>query len=511
MFGSLSIIHMFFKNIKSLITIILCASFITSCNQSISYKRPQILANFGSFDCNTKSLSLRNYPQVWDKLRSGFCLDTVYSARVEREIKWFVNNKAFVYRSIERSKPFIHHVIAELEKNNLPLELALLPLVESGYQPFAYSPSKAAGIWQFIPPTAKEYGLSKSWMYDGRRDILSSSKAAAHFLKDMHRHFKQDWLLAIASYNTGAGNVSKSLRKANYTIGQKTFWDLDLPRETEIYVPKLIAIRDIIANPRAYGFNLPKISNKSSTKFIKVSYPIDFYTISILSGLEEDKVHRLNPGFSGWYFLPEMQNKLLLPRKNADLFAKRFNKLARIIYKNKIHKVVRGDSLSKISRIYNVSIKSIKVLNNLKSDLIRIGQKIVLPIEGLADNDNTVTIAGTEYIINDKTITYNHIVKRYDNWYKIARYYNTNLKTLLSWNDATVKTKLKISQKIKIIMKAPILSRTDKINLRYVVDLGDTVNIISKGFMISKKELLSTNNIKSSRSLTAGKNLLITK
>ena len=502
---------MLFKNIKNLTIIILCACFITSCNQSISYKRPQLLANFGSFDCNTQKLSARQYSQVWDKLRSGFCLDTIYSSRIDKEIEWFINNKAFVYRSIERSRPFMHHVITELEKNNLPLELALLPIVESGYQPYAYSPSKAAGIWQFIPPTAREYGLSKNWSYDGRRDILSSTKAAAHFLGDMHRYFKRDWLLAIASYNTGAGNVRKSIRKANYTIGEKTFWDLNLPRETELYVPKLIALRDIIANPGAYGFRLPKMGNNPTTRFVNISYPIDFYTISVLSGLDEKTVHELNPGFSGWYFLPEMQNKLLLPHKNAKLFTKRFAKLSKIIYTNKIHKVIKGDSLSKISRVYNVSIKSIKVLNNLKSSLIRIGDKLKLPIEGVADNNNTVTIAGNNYLINDKTITYKHIVKRYDNWYKIAKHYNTNLKTLLSWNKATTKTKLKVSQKIIIKMKAPVLSDTDKIQLRYVVGLGDTVNLISTGFNISKKDLLKTNNIKSSRSLRAGKNLIISK
>jgi hypothetical protein len=126
---------MFFKNVKNLTIIILCACFITSCNQSISYKRPQLLANFGSFDCNTQILSARQYSQVWDKLRSGFCLDTIYSSRVDKEIEWFMNNKAFVYRSIERSRPFMHHVIAELEKNKLLVygNLSRLPQENTDY------------------------------------------------------------------------------------------------------------------------------------------------------------------------------------------------------------------------------------------------------------------------------------------------------------------------------------------------------------------------------------------
>ena len=209
---------MFLKKPSKLITIILFASLISSCSQPLSYKRPQIIANFGNFDCNTYELKGQKFTSIWEKINAGFCLDTVHSSRVDKEINWFLNNKAFLYRSIERSKPFLYHVISELEKNNLPFELALLPIVESGYQPYAYSPSKAAGIWQFIPPTAKEYKLSSNWWYDGRRDILSSTKAAAHFLRDMHRHFKKDWLLAIASYNTGAGKVGRSIRKVKYVI-----------------------------------------------------------------------------------------------------------------------------------------------------------------------------------------------------------------------------------------------------------------------------------------------------
>tara|TARA_B100001564_G_scaffold152239_1_gene127913 strand:- start:773 stop:2281 length:1509 start_codon:yes stop_codon:yes gene_type:complete len=502
---------MILQNIKNITIIILCAGFITSCNQSISYKRPQILTNFGSFECETKKLANRTYKDIWDKTRSGFCLDTVYSPRVDKEIQWFMNNKDFLYRSIERAKPFLYHVIVELERNNLPFELALLPIVESGYQPYAYSPSKAAGIWQFIPPTAREYGLKKNWWYDGRRDIFASTKAASHFLKDMKRHFKGDWLLAIASYNTGAGNVGKSIKKANYTLGNKTFWDLNLPRETEIYVPKLIALRDIIANPTNYGVNIPKLPNKPITKFVKIKHPIDFYTISILSGVDEAQIHLLNPGFSAWYFLPTMQKRLLLPTENAKVFQKRYSKLIRLIYSNQTHLVEKGDSLSKISRIYNVSIKSIMLLNNLKSDLIRINQKLKLPIEGITEDKNQIKIGNSNYKIIDKSIIYSHKVKRYDNWYKIARRYNTNLKTLLSWNNANKKTKLKVGEIIKIKMKSPVLSRDNNIKLRYVVDLGDTVRDISTGFGVSEKSLLSDNNIKNSRSLRAGTNLTIYK
>ncbi|MEC8077560.1 MAG: transglycosylase SLT domain-containing protein, partial [Pseudomonadota bacterium] len=207
--------------------------------------------------CETIKLKNKNFDSVWNRMRSGFCFRNINSSRISQELKWMKKNKDFVYRSIDRSKPYLFHILSYLEEKNLPHELALLPMVESGFQPFAYSASRAAGIWQFIPPTAREYGLKMNWLYDGRRDVLESTKAATYFLSDMHRHFKGNWLLAIASYNTGAGNVGKAIDRANNLFTKPSYWDLNLPRETELYVPRLLALSKIIANPNKYGFKLP--------------------------------------------------------------------------------------------------------------------------------------------------------------------------------------------------------------------------------------------------------------
>ncbi len=507
MFVMVNFMH--FSIYKKLIIIILCGIFITSCSPVISYKRPQIIAEFGSFECKTSQLAKRNFTQVWDEMRAGFCLDNTYSERINREINWFVKNKSFVYRSINRAKPFLYYVVKELERNNLPLELALLPIVESGYQPFAYSPSKAAGIWQFIPATAREYGLNKNWWYDGRRDVLNSTRAASHFLKDMHRHFKGDWLLAIASYNTGAGKVGRSIKKARSTIGGIDYWDLDLPRETELYVPKLLALREIILNPTAYNFKLPKISNKPYYSFVKIKYPIDFYTISILSNTSEKEIQNLNAGFSAWYFIPSLQNYLLLPSDKVAIFKKRYKDITKHLFDRKTHLIVRGDSLSRISKNYNVSIKAIKVLNGLKSNMIIAGKTLKLPIDEARKDIKNVKINNKSYFITPKQFTYNHTVKRYDNWYKIAKFYNVNLNQLLKWNNATKKTTLRVASKIKIIMKTPLLSSSETVKLRYVVNSGDTTAALSTGFNISRSKLLKENNITKAKYLTAGKNLII--
>ena len=489
--------------------IILCAVFFTSCSQTFSYKRTGTLLGIDGSSCNTSSLLKKDYKNIWSNLRDGFCLDNIYSVRVLREIEWFVNNKSFLYRSISRAEPFLYHIVKKLQEKNLPLELALLPIVESGYQPYAYSPSSAAGIWQFIPPTAKEYGLSRNWWYDGRRDVIESTDAAIHFLSDMHRHFRGNWLLAIASYNTGAGKVGRAMKKTNVFVGDVNFWDLDLPRETEIYVPKLIALRDIILNPSYYGLKLPHLENKPTTSFVKIQYPIDFYTLSIITNTSQQELYRLNPGFSTWLLLPEMQNKILLPIGKNKLFYKKYKEITKHIFHQKIHLIIKGDSLYSISRLYNVTIKSLKKLNNLKSDLIIAGKKLKLPIDTTRSDVEYITINSQKYFISNKIFPYNHTVKRYDNWYRIAKSYNVTLSTLLKWNKATKKTKLKVGQRIKILMRAPMLSPTKKIKLRYVVNSGDTTAILSNGFGITKEQLIKTNGLKSSKYLTAGKSLSI--
>ncbi len=463
-----------------------------------------------SSTCETRSLQGKQFDNIWNRMRSGFCFRNINSSRIAQELKWMKQNKDFVYRSIERSKPYLYHILAHLEKRNLPHELALLPMVESGFQPFAYSASRAAGIWQFIPPTAREYGLKMNWLYDGRRDVLESTKAATYFLGDMHRHFKGNWLLAIASYNTGAGNVGKAIDKANNLFGKPSYWDLNLPRETELYVPRLLALSKIIYNPTKYGFKIPKIANKKFTQTVKIHDPIDFQTLSIITGLSLEELTKLNPGYSTWIIDPAQQNTLLLPNKSSSVFKERYNKVARSIYENKIHKVKKGDSLYKLSKIYNVKINAIKKANGISKDTIYINQKIRIPSEFSTSEKEFIMINKVKYYINKKQITFNHIVKRYDNWYKIAKKYDVPLKNLLQWNNATKKTVLKVNNLVKIKLRGPILSRDKSINtLRYVVNSGERYEQIIKGFGVSKKNLIKDNNLKNKKYLTAGDNLEI--
>jgi LysM repeat protein len=200
----------------------------------------------------------------------------------------------------------------------------------------------------------------------------------------------------------------------------------------------------------------------------------------------------------------------LLPNKEAKLFKERYDKISKVIYENKIHKVQKGDSLYKISRIYNVKINAIKKINSLSSDIIYINQKIKIPSELSATNKEFITVNNIKYFINKKEVTYNHIIRRYDNWYKIARKYDVPLKKLLKWNNADKQTKLKINKLIKIKLRGPLLVKNKKIKtLRYVVNSGERYDQIIRGFSVSKDSLIKDNKLKNKKYLTAGDNLII--
>ena len=207
--------------------------------------------------------------------------------------------------------------------------------------------------------------------------------------------------------------------------------------------------------------------------------------------------------------MPSIQNKILLPINKVSQFKKRYKKIAKFLYDQKVHLIEKGDTLSKISRMYNVSIKSLQKYNNLKSTVIIAGKKLKIPIDVAVTNKSHITVNNKKYLLLNKNFEYKHTVKRYDNWYRIAKTYNVRLDRLLKWNKAKKSTKLKVGQKIIIKMKTPILSETKDYKLRYVVGTGDTTAMVSSGFGISRNKLLKLNSIKNSKYLTAGKNLKI--
>ena len=237
-------------------------------------------------------------------------------------IDWFKKNPDYLTRVTKRAKPYLHLVTKEVEKAGLPIEIALLPIVESAYYPFSYSHGTASGLWQFIPSTGKLYGLKDNWWYDGRRDVLASTKAAVKYLKNLTKLFKGDYLLAIAAYNSGPGRVQKAVRK-NKRLGKKAdFWHLDLPAETRGYVPRLLAVAELIKHPEKYGQTITPVSNAAQLQVVKLDSQFDLAMISQWADLSLDEIYSLNPGLKRWATPSNLPYRLLLPIDNIDMFEK---------------------------------------------------------------------------------------------------------------------------------------------------------------------------------------------
>ena len=214
---------------------------------------------------------------IWERIRQGYQLSTanVENPRVQQELKWYASHPAYLERVEERAGPYLFFIVEEIDKRGMPMELALLPVVESAFRPFAYSPGRAAGIWQFIPSTGKMYGLKQNWWYDGRRDVISATHAALDYLQSLAKQFDGDWELALAAYNSGAGRVRSAIRRNKKKGRSGDYWSLDLPRETEGYVPRLLALSQLVADPERYGNTLSAIPNEPYFEAVNIETQLD--------------------------------------------------------------------------------------------------------------------------------------------------------------------------------------------------------------------------------------------
>ena len=256
---------------------------------------------------------------VWERLLSLYALPEIDNDRVQRQLNWYLDHPAYIARVQQRAEPYLHLILDEVQNNNIPGELALLPIVESAFIPDAYSKADASGLWQFIPDTGRLYGLEQNSWYDGRRDILDSTQAAVAFLKDLGETFNGDWLLALASYNCGKGNVWKAMER-NEMAGLPTdYWSLDLPKETEDYVPRLLAVAKLVANADDYGIALNNIPDKPYLEVVAIDSALDLTKAAQLANMPYDKFIKLNPGYNR-STTPEGGHRLLLPVEKAELF-----------------------------------------------------------------------------------------------------------------------------------------------------------------------------------------------
>jgi membrane-bound lytic murein transglycosylase D len=467
--------------------------------------------------------SSRKAAPIWNRMRAGFKLDLSYSnKRIEVERRWYQNNPEYLQSVFKRAEPFLFHLVTEAEKRQLPLELVLLPVVESAFDPFAYSYGQASGIWQFIPGTGKRFGLKQNWWYDGRRDVMASTQAALEYLERLNRMFDGDWLHALASYNAGEGNVLKSVRRNQAAGLSSSFWALSLPQETEVYVPRLLALAQVIADPARYNIQLRAIANEPKITAVKLDGQLDLHQAAQLAGISLQDIYQLNSGFNRWATDPDGPHRLVLPLQHAETFKSAYRELPpqkRIKWVR--HHVKAGDSLVRLAQQYRTTPEVIQSANMLDNHLIRLGSRLLIPTATTdlsdykmsAENRLSARQGKAPGAAEGKRIE--HRVNAGDTLWDIARKYEVSSAQLARWNGMAPGDLLRPGNTLVIWQKKAMPAADAGINrevirkVGYQIRDGDSLSSIANKFNVSVKDLEKWNAVKRKSVLQPGRHLRI--
>ncbi len=453
---------------------------------------------------------------VWQRIRHQLNFEYEDNSRIQAQRNWYLKHPSYMKRVAKRAKPFLYLIVEQLEQQNMPLELVLLPIVESAFDPFAYSHGRAAGMWQFIPSTGTRFGMKQTWWYDGRRDVMASTQGAINYLNYLVKMFDGDWFHALAAYNSGEGRVLRSIRK-NRKAGKATdFWHLDLPKETRAYVPKLLALADILSNSEQYSFEWPSIENIPFTQQVNVESQIDLALAADMAGLTVKELHALNPGYNRWATDPDGPHTLLIPIDKVTAFTA---ELAKTDNKDRLnwvrHKVKSGDSLLKLAAKYHTTVDIISKVNKLKSNVIVVGKHLIVPVALKSLDSYSLSqeqrLAKTQ---STKSGAYKlkHTVKSGDTFWDISREYKVNLRQLAKWNGMAPTDTLRPGKELVIwVNQVSSNQNSDGVmrSLTYTVRNGDSLARIAGKFKVKVSDLQKWNQSKLKKYLQPGQKLKI--
>ena len=330
---------------------------------------------------------------LWASLRKDFRMNEVNSELVRRHESKFAANSAYFDRTITRSKPYMYHIANEVRKRNMPAEIALLPFIESAFVTKAKSHVGASGLWQFMPATGRHYGLEKTPLYDGRHDVYAATDAALNYLQYLHGLFG-DWSLALAAYNWGEGNVGRAVNRARAQGLEPIYENLRMPDETRNYVPKLLAVRNIVANPQTFGMNITEINNQPYFKSLSIDKPIDNSTIARFANISESDLLTLNPGFNAPVFIPKNNRRLLLPVDSVASFEKNYrNANPDTLLSWNVYTSRNNTSLNAIAAETGMSVAEIKRLNGLGNNSLSSDRSILVAKNKAANSATPDTLS----------------------------------------------------------------------------------------------------------------------
>jgi peptidoglycan lytic transglycosylase D len=408
-------------------------------------------------------------PSIWARIRAGLRLPPIDPQLTQTHEQWFVENADFREALFDRAKLYLYYIVEEVDKRKMPMEIALLPAIESAYKPYAYSRARASGLWQFIPSTGRLYGLKRNWWYDGRRDVIASTRAALDYLQKLHDDFNGDWQLALAAYNAGEGRVQRAVEWNRRHHLPTDFAHLrHLKRETQYYVPKLMAMVNIISDPKRFGVELPDIPNEPYFTTVEADSQVDLGVIARLTGMEVDDLHFINPGYIRRATDPNGPHHILVPVDKKDAVVAGLAEIPddqRVQWSH--HRVRHGDTLYEIARHYHLTVEAIKTANNLHGNLLHLGQNLMLPIsQSAAPSGHGVKPVRIAAKAGEPII---HRVRRGETLSSIARRYNVLVREIAQWNFMRPNEILQLGRKLKIwIDDGPQALRRDLLAPVYV-------------------------------------------
>ncbi|MFO1435985.1 MAG: LysM peptidoglycan-binding domain-containing protein [Gammaproteobacteria bacterium] len=485
-------------------------------------------------------------------MRAGFAMSQDSRPEVQKEVEFYARYDDFIARATERARPYLHQIVESIEKRQMPTEIALLPIVESAFRPQARSRTGAVGVWQFMPGTAKRFGLARSKIYDGRRDVLASTEAALDYLQALHDEFDNDWLNAIAAYNCGERNVEDAI-EANRAAGKPIdFWSLDLPKETRLYVPRLLALSVIVSTPRRYDLALASIPNAQFLTQVDVSRQIDLEKAAARVGMDGTQLRDLNPGYARGITVAAGVHRVAVPVAYADKFRKVLISSISELQPSAAaarraaqtgdagtqrHRIRAGENLGVIANRYDVTVEALRELNEVNPKRLRIGQVLLIPTSARniasTQHDEAADSAAVEAV--SQTVSMGaetpssgrkviHTVRAGDTLWTIARGYDVHVKDIVAWNSGlTPKTVLRLNQKLvvwtatvaaDVVAIAPTPAKAEPVSLtatdrnlklvRYEVRTGDSLWTIAQRYGVAVEQLSMWNGIEINSVLKPG-------